>query len=93
MEDSNRILKTKVLLLENSSNNIDEAKQAFNTGSTTLLQHTCNCNNATLGIYEQRLRQLELENNHITNLPECDRSVHKYSQRIYEHTEEYVRCY
>jgi hypothetical protein len=54
---------------------------------------TVTTHNATLGIYEQRLQQLELENNHITNLPECDRSVHKYSQRIYEHTEGSVRCY
>lgn len=51
MEDSNRILKTKVLLLENRSNNIDEAKQAFNTSPSNPLQHTCNYNNATLGIY------------------------------------------
>ncbi|CAC5359001.1 unnamed protein product [Mytilus coruscus] len=62
MEESNRIQKTKILLLEgihdNSDGNLPKSNQ--------FVQHQCsynsNTNNPTLQMYEQRTRRLELEN-------------------------------
>lgn len=61
MEESNRIQKTKILLLEGIHNN--DENQPRNNPS---LQRQCSCtvseNNPMMQIYEQRIRQLELEN-------------------------------
>ncbi|VDI37214.1 Hypothetical predicted protein [Mytilus galloprovincialis] len=62
MEESNRIQKTKILLLEGIHDNPDGNQPK----SSQFLQHQCSCNsntsNPTLQIYEQRIRQLKLEN-------------------------------
>ncbi|VDI71275.1 Hypothetical predicted protein [Mytilus galloprovincialis] len=62
MEESNRIQKTKILLLEGIHDNPDGNQPK----SSQFLQHQCSCisntSNPTLQIYEQRIRQLKLEN-------------------------------